>query len=402
MNWEGFERVYGPEDESWENFKKQFPGADFSQFKEVDGNIIFKPTGEVLYRKGDLQPKAVLDIINDSWPQSLRLGNHKYGFIATTEYVKPDITLRIRVDDKNSFVARVRDVFTQTRERSEPSMNQWKHQLNFAVWCATGGCGVGLDLMKNSIFMFHFHFTVRRILYELQAPIPGDKVFSEDNSYDETAYNRLLKEFNTEDNFTNLSYKNCMTRKSLGLTKAGLGRINRSIEAFVYCVLGAQVNTRSSIVGQTGSAIETRQEFLTLFESSIIENDISKGVQRYQMVIQDAKARLDYAVAPGCWLMPSSLVINTGAMVGYNNKLQRATEDMKPGVNNVNSKTTAGIPRFVDTKKTHIDTPPKKVPAPKKVVKPLPTIREEPEYDHTLLKVGMSLGAVGLGFYIWR
>ena len=353
---------------------------------------------------------------NDSWPQSLRLGNHKYGFISTTEYVKPDITLRIRVDDKNSFVARVRDVFTQTRERSEPSMNQWKHQLNFAVWCATGGCGVGLDLMKNSIFMFHFHFTVRRILYELQAPIPGDKVFSEDNSYDERAYNRLLKEFNTEDNFTNLSYKNCMTRKSLGLTKAGLGRINRSIEAFVYCVLGAQVNTRSSIVGQTGSAIETRQEFLTLFESSIIENDISKGVQRYQMAIQDAKARLDYAVAPGCWLMPSSLVINTGAMVGYNNRLQRATEDMKPGVNNVNSKTTAGIPRFVEPKKTHVDKPAPK-PAPKKVVK-LPTIRESSsprlakfplgsqgtrdEYDHDLLKAGMSLGAVGLGFYIWR
>ena len=57
MNWEGFERVYG--DESWENFKKSFPGADFSQFKEVNGNIVFKPTGEVLYRKGDLQEKTL-------------------------------------------------------------------------------------------------------------------------------------------------------------------------------------------------------------------------------------------------------------------------------------------------------------------------------------------------------
>ena len=134
------------------------------------------------------------------------------------------------------------------------------------------------------------------------------------------------------------------------------------------------------------------------------------------MAIQDAKARLDYAVAPGCWLMPSSLVINTGAMVGYSNKLQRATEDMKPGVNNVNSKTTAGIPRFVEPKKTHVDKPAPK-PAPKKVVK-LTTIREssssrkfpprfassasEEKYDHNLLKAGMSLGAVGLGFYIWR
>ena len=100
-------------------------------------------------------------------------------------------------------------------------------------------------------------------------------------------------------------------------------------------------------------------------------------------------------------------------MVGYNNKLQRATEDMKPGVNNVNSKPTAGIPHFVEPKKTHADKPAPK-PAPKKVVK-LPTIRESSssrnfplgsqgtrdEYDHNLLKAGMSLGAVGLGFYIW-
>ena len=34
--------------------------------------------------------------------------------------------------------------------------------------------------------------------------------------------------------------------KMEGLTQAGLSRINQSIEAFVYCVLGAQVNVRSS------------------------------------------------------------------------------------------------------------------------------------------------------------
>ena len=56
-----------------------------------------------------------------------------------------------------------------------------------------------------------------------------------------------------------------------GLTKAGLGRINRSIEAFVYCVLGAQVNTRTSIVSKGGGGFETQQNFIKLFESSVIE-----------------------------------------------------------------------------------------------------------------------------------
>ena len=48
---------------SWENFKRSFPNADFSQFKEVNGDIVFKPTGEVLYRKGDLQEKTLKHIL---------------------------------------------------------------------------------------------------------------------------------------------------------------------------------------------------------------------------------------------------------------------------------------------------------------------------------------------------
>ena len=37
-----------------------------------------------------------------------------------------------------------------------------------------------------------------------------------------------------------------------GLTQSGLSRLNQSIEAFVSCFLGAQVNVRSSILGNGG------------------------------------------------------------------------------------------------------------------------------------------------------
>ena len=58
---------------------------------------------------------------------------------------------------------------------------------------------------------------------------------------------------------------------------------------------------------------------------------------RYQTAIQSSRAKLDFALAPGLWLLPSDLEINLTRKVGYNNFLQKATEHMKLGVNNVNA-----------------------------------------------------------------
>ena len=138
-----------------------------------------------------------------------------------------------------------------------------------------------------------------------------------------------------------------MLRESYGLTMAGKGRLNRSIEAFVYCVLGAQVNIRSSIIGQSGSAQEVKQEIINLFEKAIIEEELSVSAQRYQTAIQSSRAKLDFALAPGLWLLPSDLEINLTRKVGYNNFLRKATEDMKLGVNNVNL--LAATPSLGDT-----------------------------------------------------
>ena len=58
-------------------------------------------------------------------------------------------------------------------------------------------------------------------------------------------------------------------KTAAGLMQAGLSRINQSIEAFVYCILGAQVNVRSSILGEGGRAKEAQTKFLTLMEDAI-------------------------------------------------------------------------------------------------------------------------------------
>ena len=50
--------------------------------------------------------------------------------------------------------------------------------------------------------------------------------------------------------------------------------------------------------------------------------------------------RLNFAVARGEFLLPSRMIINTESILGYNNDLKEATDNMKLGVNNhINLKT---------------------------------------------------------------
>ena len=249
----------------------------------------------------------------------------------------------------------------------------------------------------RSFFCFHVYFTVRRILFELggpqnSLPLPGDTAFSQtENKYDIPSFERICAEFGISPNadfrftrgdnhglgsvFEYFSYsgytktpfkypsketkfedeggrasdgnlvpyiENTEARNqyeyflcpvSHGLTSAGLSRINQSIESFCYAILGSQVDVRSSISGSQGSAIETQRQFLSMVEDAIRNPEISKSVQRFQLAIQSAKVRLDLAISPGLWLLPSKMVVNTESVVGYNNKLKKATSFMRIGVN---------------------------------------------------------------------
>ena len=249
----------------------------------------------------------------------------------------------------------------------------------------------------RSFFWFHVYFTVRRILFELggvqnSLPLPGDPAFNQtENKYDIPSFERICAEFGISPNadfrftrgdnhglgsvfeyFTNSGYfktpykypsktakfedeggrasdgnlvpyiENTEARNqyeyflcpvSHGLTSAGLSRINQSIESFWYAILGSQVDVRSSIAGSQGSSIETQRQFLSMVEDAIRNPDLGKSVQRFQLAIESAKVRLDLAISPGTWLLPSKMVVNTESVVGYNNKLKKATSFMKIGIN---------------------------------------------------------------------
>ena len=79
-------------------------------------------------------------------------------------------------------------------------MQFWQNQLNFAIWCATTGCGVSkLDHLRNkdpmirSVFRFHTYYQIRRILSEMECPLPSDQSFNEmNNIFNKGAFKKNL------------------------------------------------------------------------------------------------------------------------------------------------------------------------------------------------------------------
>ena len=480
----------------WKRFKAKYPHANVHDFHldNTDGvrNIYYDDHwawGESKHDRSAFSSaeKSALGRMS-SFPMELVLGNNRYpvpgvSFSEGAKYIAGSlVTLDIYVTPTNSFQVKMRNIFFNSMVRftsgaqghewlNAPNYKYWPQQLNFAVWCATCGCGISLKEIDGypkiiqGFLKFHVYFTVRRVLYELGVPLPDESAFDQvNNVYTKSAFEALCNEFGVSNadfrfkrgrnhgmgnvyvggdseeyemdigskesywprkvylfedegatarkgnriyNIHNLDgkkqYSWFVPSRGNGLTRRGMGRINRSLEAFVYCVLGAQVNIRSGIVGDSGGAVEAQQEMLKLFESAVIEENLATSVQRYQLAVQEAKLRLDLAFAPGIWLMPSNLVINTESIVGYNNELQKADEGMQFGVNvGVNEKSkSVGIKHNLEDSMVKLPHRVVKdsLPPPKPVVI---DVREDVKDTHETNKSAWMIGAVGLGWWLFR
>ena len=120
--------------------------------------------------------------------------------------------LKIYVTPTEFFTTKFRKIFTKTQIKFTtskyarkclrgPDLSFWPQQQNFALWCATTGCGISrnilfpsgsiLDLSPQvrSFYLFH----VRRILYEIGGiesvdALPDDPTFNQkDNHHDITS-----------------------------------------------------------------------------------------------------------------------------------------------------------------------------------------------------------------------
>ena len=187
---------------AWAEFTAQFPNADKSQFfaqaySDDKGNI----TGSEIFLNG---------------------GESVFG--SDRRYWSPQMKTALGLDGVDGFPyqlsplrTKFREIFQQTRIRHKsaaeakrwlggPNMSYWPQQLNFAVFCATQGCGIsreifdsGLDLSPQvrAFYRFHVYFTVRRILFQMGgiqsiSANPGDPTFNlSGNHYDVASYKRI-------------------------------------------------------------------------------------------------------------------------------------------------------------------------------------------------------------------
>ena len=390
-------------------------------------------------------------------------------------------------------------------------MSFWPQQLNFALWCATTGCGVSREILFSSgsslnltpqihsFYLFHVYYTTRKILFELggiqsKGALPDDPVFNQkDNPYDIASYKRICAEFGIppstdfrykkglnhglgkvfinitrggsvptgmsypsakakfgdeggdpgqgnlrafirNDDGTDKQFEHFAPNHTKGFTNIGLARINQSIQAYCYSILGTQANSHTSIIGDSGSAKNTQLDFLILVEDAIKTLDASNSPVKYQNAIERTKTCLDFAIARGVLLMPSRMIINMESIVGYNNNLTRVTDDMKLGVNNhvnlgtkkASLKHMAGGPNKINPPNSHPSNPiHKKATEAQGIAKKKPTQTQTKETDkpatqtpttdtpatdittdsddtHHINKALVGLGALALvGFVLW-
>ena len=517
------------EQKAWKTFLAKYPKADKSKFEpQTDFAKDHTATSEIYFKAGpgnlinvfgsdskywSPEMKSALGVgqSSEGFPQQLTPSGLKgdslpipaVGFHDAAPSLKKIFNdqLNIYVTPDQYFTTKFREIFQKTKlthhsgKESKtwlagPNMKYWPQQLNFAVWCATTGCGISRKLFEDSsaislppnvraFYKFHIYFTVRRILFQMGgiqsiSALPGDPTFDQfNNKYDVASYKRICNEFgvdpssdfrfkrganhglgsvyiyviNVGPDKTSVSYPGYdkfsdeggsgskgnliyyiepddaaygqadwfCPNVAEGLTQAGLARINQSIEAFVYCVLGSQVNVRSSILGSGGRAKEAQSEFLVLMENSIRQPDLAKSVQRYQLAVDEAKVRLNLAVCPGAWLMPARMVINMESVTGYNNQLKQAVPGMKLGVNDEVNKSTkkaalklmAGGPTKINPPNSHPSNPihkeatQEKGPAPEEQTHDEPVPNANSTETHENNKAAVIIGAVGIVAFIY-
>ena len=124
--------------------------------------------------------------------------------------------------------------------------------------------------------------------------------------------------------------------KSDGFTDVGLLRISESVRAYAYLILSSQASVRSSIVGNTMSALTAQSAFLNNFENVVnLRVDIREDIKRYQDTLSYASSKVDYSVGENIYMLPSdmNLKIRLGT-VGYNNKILVSDEKFSLGKNN--------------------------------------------------------------------
>ena len=135
-------------------------------------------------------------------------------------------------------------------------------------------------------------------------------------------------------------YANNLTQwiitQSKGFTEKGIGKVSKSVRAYVYSVsvFTSQFQAILSIVGNSASATDAQQVFRRKFHVLINEKySISVYIVKNQSVLEHALSKVDFSIGTGIYTVPGNLNLNIKKTVEYNNEILISNTDMKTGSN---------------------------------------------------------------------
>ena len=128
-------------------------------------------------------------------------------------------------------------------------------------------------------------------------------------------------------------WKKFFLTDSNGIMKTGQLLLQKAVESYVYCVLGAQANTRWKIVGEGAKSLQTQEAFAKLAKETVAEDDDTVLISNMRTAVSATNVVLNLAILPRMILIPSDMIILKEKIPGYNNTLTIATKSMKFGKN---------------------------------------------------------------------
>ena len=239
-------------------------------------------------------------------------------------------------------------------------MSLWEVQLNFAFHCATSALGIStqhlnaLQPMIRSLYRFHVHYHVRRILKRIGAPLPSEHGFDKyNNNYDLSQVNKIGDEYGSSTkslflyrndtyfertgtsrsgyDYAHNNWSRWIMNSSQGFTKHGLEKISESIRAYTYLILNSQVAARHTIIGETAPAIAAQRIFYNILNTIISkEVSIEDDIDRYRKVLKYARSKLNYSVGSHLYMLPSNMILKPldSIIKDYNDEIVINTSDI--------------------------------------------------------------------------
>ena len=182
--------------------------------------------------------------------------------------------------------------------------------------------------------------------------------------------------------------------KLVGFTDVGFLRILESVSAYAYLILSSQASARSSIIGNSASALTAQSAFLNNFENVVNRRvDIREDIKHYQDTLSYASSKVDYSVEENLFMLPNDmeLKIKTGT-VGYNNKILISDGNFSLGKND---EVNLAVPAMKNHKTDSLETP-----AIESHSNTAQGLTHTPTISHEDEKTALILFIIG-GFTVW-